>query len=307
MNAIFKVSALMLIPALAMANGSPSHAVLDFLPDLNKIVVDAAFSGGDTVEFIVDNGAQFSVIDSSFESRFEWLDNIVVGSMGVDGGISVVSTVLIDSLWVGDIVATDLGVASIDLSYLSEGFEFDVAGLLGTDFLSDFAWTLDYSSHKIILDKLKENGGLLDPKAATSISREPTYSIGFERQLHLLRTTAQFSDGVFGNIALDCGIQGGVISPEIFSKIPEAAYLLVGTDTLIDADKNSIPIPNIILRDFAIGPVARSDYLILVVDLSGGEFGGLNIDGVIGYDFFQDWLITTRFDKKVIELRPIPK
>ncbi len=288
----------------------PSRTILEFPKDLDHIVVEAEFSDGETVNLIVDNGTPLSVIDSRFASRFEPLGDVTIAkAMGVSGDIADAVAVTVDRLKVGDNIIKDLMAITMDLSHLSEALGIEIAGLLGTDFLGRFAWTIDYSARRIILNRLDNDGNLVEPDDPI-LSRKPSHTIGFERQLHLLYTTAEFSSkGIVGNIVLDCGAGGGVVTPELFERIPENAYEVGEMDTLLGADKKRSSVQIIIPKKITIGPISRDDYQIVVSDLSHINSAGFPtpVDAIIGYNFFKDWLVTTWYENGVIELRPIPK
>ncbi|MCK5833256.1 aspartyl protease family protein [bacterium] len=294
---------------MGFAIDGPALSEVKFADDLDHIVVEAFFHGGEKVNLIVDNGTPLSVLDSEMASRFAPVGNMVIAkAMGVSGDIENTGAVTIDSVILGDIVVTNLMAITMDLSHLSTALDVEIAGLLGSDFLGKFAWTIDYSSRKLFLSRLDEKGQLIDPEDKI-LSREPTHTIGFDRKLHLLYTTAQFAKGHSGYIVLDCGAGGGVMTPEFFNDLPRKSYKSGESDTLVGADKKRTPVESVYPKKLIIGPVVRNDYPVVISDLSHINSLGLPtaIDAIIGYNFFKDWLITTWFEKNIIELRPIPK
>ncbi|RKZ31920.1 hypothetical protein DRQ36_00340 [bacterium] len=294
---------------LVFSVSGPARTVVKFAPELDHIVIEAGLSDGSTVNFVVDNGTPISIIDARYADRFEPLGDLAaLQAMGVSGEIGNTGAVTVDLLKIEDIEIENLMAITMDISHLSDALDTEIIGLLGTDFLGRFAWTLDYSGRKIILSRLDDNGRPLD-ETDPLISTNPSHTIGFERTMHLLYVAAEFAPGVVANVILDSGAGGGVITPEIFEKLPEKSYEPGESDTLMGADKEKRVVKSITPKELRIGPVSRSDYIIAISDLSHLDIEGLptKVDGIIGYNFFQDWLITTWFDKNVIELRPIPK
>jgi len=286
----------------------PALSEIPFPSDLEHIVVDVVLSGK-PAKMIIDNGTPLSVIDLSIAEGFESIGEIAIAkAMGVSGDISNPGAVTVDEVTVGEIKVSNLTAVTMDLSHLSSALGVEIAGLLGTDFLGRFAWTIDYSSRKIFLSRLAEGGGLLDPNDKI-LKREPTHRIHFDREMHLLYTSAEFAKEMPANIILDCGAGGGVLTPEFFAKLPKKAFSVSGTDTLLGADTKRIEVQTIMPKKLTIGDISRKDYPIVISDLSHINSMGLPtpIDAIIGYNFFSDWLITTRFDESVVELRPIPK
>ena len=287
----------------------PAYSTIEFDPDFDHIIVELELSGGDKGNFIVDNGAPLTIISASHADRFEPLgDMAITEAKGVGGDIENSGAVIVDYLGIGEIEVRNLSAITMDLSHLSAALGVEITGLLGTEFLARFAWTLDYSGHKLILSRIDDEGKPLNPEDPI-LSRDPAEIIGFERTMHLIQTVAEFGGGVVGNIVLDSGAGAGLATPELFEKIPVDSYEPGEGDTLMGADRTKKAVESFIPEKLTIGPESRDDYRLAVSDLSHINQMGLpiKIDAIIGYNFFRDWLITTRYDFNTIELRPIPK
>jgi len=287
----------------------PAFSELKFKESHDHIIVSAMLSGGEEVNFVIDNGTPISIIDSRIASRFAPLGDIAIAeAIGVGGDIENTGAVTVDSIVLGEIQVADLMAITMDLSHLSDALDVEITGLLGTDFLAKFAWTIDYSGRKLFLSRVGEDGALLDPNDRI-LAREPAHIIGFDREMHLLWTVAQFAPNVSASVILDCGAGGGVITPELFERLPEMSFEPAGKDTLLGADGKLSEVMSIIPSRMTIGPVTRGDYRVVVSDLSHINAVGLStpVSAIVGYNFFEDWLITTRFHDDIIELRPIPK
>ncbi len=290
----------------------PDYTSVDFLDEHQHIIIEAELKDGSKVNFVVDNGTPISVIDFAYEDKFD--SELPMASaaeaMGAGGAIDKTGAVMVDFIKIDELEISDLTAITMDISHLSDALKIEIVGLLGTDFLSKFAWTLDYSGHKLHLHRLDAEGNISseNPKDPV-VSTEPTHVIAFDRTMHLLYTVAQFAPTVTANVVLDCGAGGGVVVPEVFEKIPEDSYEAGESDTLMGADKTKKVVESFIPKALTIGPVKKNDYIVVVSDLSHLNVEGIpiKVDAIIGYNFFSDWLITTWYNKDVIELRPIPK
>ncbi|MGC9315722.1 MAG: aspartyl protease family protein [bacterium] len=290
----------------------PDFVSIPFMPETEHIIVQAKLKDGTDVNFVVDNGTPISIIDAGSANLFGSDTPMAAATqaLGAGGEIENTGAVMIDYLRVGELEIENLTAITMDISHLSEALEIDITGLLGTEFLSKFAWTLDYSGRRLMLHRLDSEGNAVSTGPADPVlSREPAHVIAFDRTMHLLTTVAQFSPTVTADVVLDCGAGAGVIVPELFERIQETAYEMGDKDTLMGADKIKRDVQTIILKNLTIGPESRGDYPTAVSDLShlNVEGLGMRIDAIIGYNFFSDWLITTWYNKNIIELRPIPK
>lgn len=290
----------------------PNYTSIDFNPDYDHIIIEAQLKDGRKVNFVVDNGTPISVIDFAYADEFD--SELPMASaaeaIGAGGEIDKTGAVMVDYLKINELQISGLTAITMDISHLSDALGIEIVGLLGTDFLSKFAWTLDYSGHRLLLHRLDDKGSIVSDNENDPITTtEPTHVIAFDRTMHLLYTIAQFAPTVTANVVLDCGAGAGVVIPEIFEIIPEDSYEKGEIDTLIGADKAKRVVESITPEALTIGPVERDDYMVAISDLSHLNVQALptKVDAIIGYNFFSDWLITTWYNKDIIELRPIPK
>lgn len=290
----------------------PHFTIIDFSAEHDHIIVEVGLGDGSIANFVVDNGTPISIVGFKHADKFDAGQPMAtaIEALGAGGAIEKTGAIMIDYLKIGDFEVSNLTAITMDLDHLSEAMEVEIVGLLGTEFLSKFAWTLDYSGNKMILHRLGADGEIeMDIPGDPIFSRQPTHVIPFDRTMHLLSTEAEFASGVKVKVILDSGAPAGVLVPEIFTALPEDSYIEGESDTLMGADKAKRAVPVITPKKLSVGPILRDDYKIVVSDLSHLNIEGLpiRVDAIVGFNFFSDWLITTWFSKDIIELRPIPK
>jgi len=286
----------------------PPKTYIDFNPDYDHIIIEALIDDSQKVNIIIDNGSPITIIDQAKSEVFDKVGEVAgAQAMGVSGEIDQTGAVRIGNLKVGELEIKNLTALTMDISHLSDALDLEIIGLLGTDFLGKFAWTIDYSSSRLILIRLNKDGNVLAEDSF--MDSKPVYTIEFERTLHLLVVKALFGKDISANVVLDCGAGGGVITPEFYEKLDSKSYEISDQDTLVGADKEKTVVESIIPNKLEIQGVERDDYKIVISDLSHINSQGLpiKIDGIIGYNFFADWLITTIYNQDKIELRNIPK
>jgi hypothetical protein len=123
-------------------------------PESFHILVDANLNG-ESFKLIVDTGASRSVIDKTYDSgeRVEGvLDTVAVGFMSDNVNIELA---MLPSLLVAGKKFDVFPIALADLSALRELYMnitgFNVAGLLGCDFLVQNVSSINFSAKKIFL------------------------------------------------------------------------------------------------------------------------------------------------------------
>lgn len=290
----------------------PPFTIIEFSAEHDHIIVEAGLVDGSRVNFIVDNGTPISIVGFKYADMFGSGQPMatVVEALGAGGAIEKTGATMIDYLKIGDFEVSNLTAITMDIDHLSEAMDVEIVGLLGTEFLSKFAWTLDYSGNKMILHRLGADGEIeMDIPGDPIFSRQPEYVMPFERTMHLLSAKAEFAPGVEVKVVLDSGAPVGVLVPEIFAVLPKDSYVEGESDTLMGADKAKHIVQIITPNKLSVGQISRGDYQIVISDLSHLNIEGtpIRVDAIVGFNFFSDWLITTWFNKDIIELRPIPK
>ena len=131
---------------------SQSAYTIGFRLQSNLIMVDVVLDGR-AKQFIVDTGASNTVIDKRrIDASVEGDVREAFGTSACGAGGSVEAEMtIVKSLAVGGATVSDLPVAGIDLSGISEKIGAAIAGILGYDFLSQFRVTIDYREETITL------------------------------------------------------------------------------------------------------------------------------------------------------------
>ncbi len=122
--------------------------VVPFTRRGNRIIVEGIVNGRSTIKFILDTGADLTIIPRSLvqQSGISVDSSITVPLTGI-GGTVIRPLVKIDSLKVGEAEVRNLGGVIIEEATLTEH------GLLGGNFLREFWVAIDYTENLLILDR----------------------------------------------------------------------------------------------------------------------------------------------------------
>lgn len=124
---------------------------LPFNFDNNHIMVLATVNGAGPIWFLVDTGAEYSIISAS---RVAGLHLTPYGGMTtIGGGSASTSGSYVEHVTyrLGDVELRDQHAAVLELRGLDKVYGMAVGGLLGFDFLSRFVVDIDYAAHTLTL------------------------------------------------------------------------------------------------------------------------------------------------------------
>ncbi len=122
--------------------------VVPFTRRGNRILVEGIVNGRSTIKFILDTGADLTIIPRSLvqQSGISVDSSTTVPVTGI-GGTVFRPLVKIDSLKVGEAEVRNLDVI------VSEDASLSGQGLLGGDFLGQFLVGIDYTENQLILER----------------------------------------------------------------------------------------------------------------------------------------------------------
>jgi len=119
----------------------------------NMVIVDGTVNGRDTIKFILDTGAELTLIPRSMVQQLAIsLDSSIATLVTGIGGTIIAPLVKIDSLKVGEAEVINIDGLIIENALLTG------QGLLGGNFLSKFRVDIDYAKNQLILERKVDTG-----------------------------------------------------------------------------------------------------------------------------------------------------
>lgn len=163
-----------------------------------RVIISAVLNGTVTAPLAIDTGAPGTIISASLADKLGLFDDehgkVFIRAKGIGGSAPAIRTV-IDTVEVGG--ARNTFVPTTVTAKLSDAFE----GLLGMDFVANYAVTIDAARKKVVFEELPENPehpGGHDQEWWTNLFREfAAYRTGwkeFSEQLNEKIRTSLVSD-----------------------------------------------------------------------------------------------------------------
>ena len=122
----------------------------------NLIFIKVVVNDKDSVLFLMDTGANASAIDNTLAAKLK-LQVSKKDTMEGTAGKMLAEMVTLDQLSIGKAFVNNLNVSKQNLSGMITPANQKLSGILGTDFLKHFTFTIDFKKHEISFLKIKLN------------------------------------------------------------------------------------------------------------------------------------------------------
>jgi len=236
------------------------------------LVLPLQFAGGERGEFLLDTGANTTLVDRAMAARLgldgEGLD-LVGGTAG--GALDGMRARQLPAFIVGERAYDGYGALEVDLSGVG------VDGVIGNDFLSLHILEIDPARERVRLHPLDS------PPDVTGLTALPLAWFG----KGVLRLALSLDDGAPFPALLDLGAMVTVVNERAtFAAAAQpdfAGYTPAGA--LTGAAGHATPVYEARLKTLAIGPIEEAEPTVLVGNLAGLEaLFGERSAGILGLD-----------------------
>jgi predicted aspartyl protease len=256
------------------------------------ILVPARVNGEGIYDFILDTGAGTSLLTPELAARLGVETIESKEGMGAAGKVKV-SLGRVASLAVGDASAEGVEVAiTNEVERIGAALGAHVDGVVGYNFLKDFAMTVDYGANNLRLarDAPEEMG---DARARIK------FRLANAAKPLVLVPALVEGAGEF-QFALDTGASTTVISPDLaqaaglhITPVPE----MTGAGGTMHASVGEI-------ESLSVGGARVENLTVMVVEFLGmlSQIVGAKLDGIIGYNYLREFKVGIDYPREILRL-----
>jgi hypothetical protein len=255
-----------------------------------EILLKVALNKSEPATFLLDSGSSTTIVDRGVAASL-LLDKQGSTSVQSAGGkVSTTSTIL-SQMEIGPVILNNVPAVIADLSWQSKQLGQLVAGIIGNNILSQYATTIDYVSKAIVFDNA-DSYKADDKEVAIPFSHPSAPEVkatinGAGEQVFFVDTGSVFNSLPY---ALGHQIDKSGIS------VSEGIGLDGKPVRLGKANVDSLTINGITLHKIAFNyPLDNQP--------TGGKLAGGNNIGILGNDFWQNFIVTFDFTKHKLFLK----
>src|SRR5579871_1060575 len=264
------------------------------------ILLPRHVNGKGPYDFILDTGASMCLLSLELAETAGVVGTGTKEGTGAGGAITL-SLGMVESLAIGTVEVPNIEVGITDeLAKLEAILRAKVDGNLGYNFLNRFQFTLDYSRQVF---SLSESEPLAE--RAEGLERARTrFRIAHPNKPLILVSTFVNGQGPF-QFALDTGASTTVVSTALAQDLGLAMTefgAMMGAGGQVKASQAAVD-------TLAVGEARHENLAVVVSDFLAmlSQVIGETIEGVIGYNYLRNYLVTIDYPNEMLTLdKPIP-
>jgi predicted aspartyl protease len=241
--------------------------------------------------FVFDTGSARLVLNKTYFRNYYSNDQDVAG--GVTGSTSTIGHIRIKRLQIAGLGYDNLSADVTNLGHIEDRRGVKILGLFGFSLLKNVEIVIDVNRNEMRLYRVDKNGN------RTGSSRRSRFDVTGKIWQHQDVLFVQASvGGKLLDFCLDTGAESNVLN-NFCSKKVLSTVTIQRRSGLVGAGSTRAEVLYGIMNDFRLGEYPISNMQTIITSLkSMCESYGINIDGMLGYDFFCQGEVSVNMVKK---------
>jgi predicted aspartyl protease len=267
---------------------------------IGRLFVIEATIDGETGNLIFDTGATNLVLNRTYFR--DYIKTEEQSSVGITGGAGIVEKITANQLNVGELKFQGIPASLANLGHIENQRGIKVLGLFGFELIKKFEITIDIENNRLILNPIDKKGNLLN----TSKQFKADYTQTVETAKNIL-----FLDATVGGknlrFCFDTGAESNALNSNLQNSILQTVSI-TRTSKLSGAGSASREVIFGRMNSFLFGesPINNMGTIITYTDYLSAAYG-VQIDGVLGFDFVSKGNFCINFVKKQVGICFIAK
>jgi len=261
----------------------------------NLIIVEAQV---DSLEgnFVFDTGAPDLVLNATYFRYLPKIDDQETG--GISGTAAESFTTYVHNFKILDLQYSRLTAHVTDLSFIENGRNIKVLGLLGTRLFSKFAVTVDLFKNVLYIQKLDKDGNI---PLTERIFHDRLMVSSFMYANDVVFLKGQVNNSTLW-FAFDSAAETNLLDYDRSKKLL-ASMQVIGRSKLTGVGGSKLEVIYAKFDNLTVGDHLFINNRTLITNLEKmGKAYGHSVDGILGYDFFVRGIFTINFVKKEFEM-----
>ena len=275
--------------------GIPDEVTIP-LKRAGRLLMMEAKIDNETGNFIFDTGSSKLVLNNTYFRKYVSIESSERG--GITGGVASVRQTKISRIQISGLSYTNIMADLTDLGHIENRRGVKILGLLGFSLLKNMEVVIDVNHNELHLYRLDHDGNRISRNTAE-------FRADISQKIQIYQDILFVSPKIGGktlSFCLDTGAESNVISSASSKKVMSTVSI-TRRSGLVGSGKPSVEALYGTLNDFSLGgrPITEMQTIITNLDNMSAAYG-FTIDGMLGYDFFEQGLICVNLVRQEIRI-----
>jgi len=288
------------LPVLSFPDMMSDEPLGDFqsitipLKRAGRLFLIEAHVDGQIGNLVFDTGASGLVLNKTYFRKYVAEEK--QGGGGITGGPHTMHRIKVNRIDISGLYYKDLYADITDLGHIENRRGVKILGLFGLNMITSFEVIFDANNNELQLNRIDKNGFRLD-KTKPTIKFDFTQNI--DTQHNIMTIKGKIGDKVL-NFCLDTGAESNVLSNTVPKKVMNTVQIN-RRSSMGGAGAASVDVLYGTMQELEFGKHQFGNMETVVTSLDAMcDSYGCNIDGMLGYDFWQKGIFQINFEKKEI-------
>jgi predicted aspartyl protease len=267
------------------------------LKNAGRLFMIEAIIDNQSGNLIFDTGATGLVMNRTYFRKYVRMES--QNSNGINGTVGDVDRINLGRINVSGLSLTNISASLADLGHIENRRGVKVLGLIGFEFFRDYEIVIDASNNEIQLHRIDSRGNRIN-------GTERNFQPDIIQQVDVIKNILFLKGTVGGKVlkfCLDTGAETNAISSDA-SKAVMRTISLNRKSNLTGAGQKSVEVLFGTMNDFVLGGHQLKNMETIITHLDAlNEAYGVQIDGMLGYNFLTKGIICINFTKKQLGMK----
>lgn len=243
---------------------------------------------------IFDTGASGLVLNKTYFRKATMAGSTSGG--GITGSTNSMSACVVKRVDVSGLFYDQVKADMADLRHIEDRRGVKILGLFGVDLMNHLEVVFDAQNNELRLNRLDDQGNCLDPEA-----RAAKYDFRHEldTRFNVMTIHVKIGDKML-NFRLDTGAEINVLHYGLSKKVMNTVEITKRSD-IGGVGSGTTKALYGVMKEFELGNCSFGSMEVAVINLAPMcEAYGCNIDGMLGYDFWQKGVFCINLKKREI-------
>ncbi|HBF18642.1 MAG TPA: hypothetical protein DDW81_01020 [Cryomorphaceae bacterium] len=250
--------------------------------------------------FIFDTGAPYLILNETYFRQTGLNKDRIAGDLQGQNEEDYIATRMVHRLQINDLYFENVDADIVSLGHIENKRGIKILGLLGLNLFTSFELELDVVQRQLYLHKLNGRGSCISDSALTRRRTDGVaWDMDWSSGIIKLITACENHKMCFG---IDSGAELNILNSEAHDDVLDK-FVISRTVNVVGTHGETDEVIKGTMEYVNIGGESFESMNTIVMNLEPmSESYGINLDGMLGYEFLKQRIVCINFTKNTITL-----